>query len=334
MIHVCFGLHDASGRYSKFTGTAMLSILENLLAPPQCVTIHILHDKTLTADNRDKFIYVAGKYEQLVKFYNVEELCADKIEEIKLFAPNILTSIFSIGCMYRLLIPQVLPEDIYKAIYLDSDMLVNLDINEFWRIELGDKPIAAVPEYKASPSSFESLTPQNYLVSSHLVRYKDYFNSGSLVMNLDYLRAHDEIITNGIKFLLDHPQCNAPDQDILNYLFSKIYLKLPAKFDRFIAHERHVSRNQIEHVIYHYTHPWLQLDMNDIFNRLWFRYFVKTPWFNEDTIGRLYENYRQLNNELKNSMANVSAAMHALSLPCRNLSAWLGKFSRYVTTKK
>ncbi|MBQ3726919.1 MAG: hypothetical protein IJR52_02660 [Selenomonadaceae bacterium] len=45
MIHVCFGLYDKSGTYSKFTGTAMASIFENLNTPPgqppytSCMTI-------------------------------------------------------------------------------------------------------------------------------------------------------------------------------------------------------------------------------------------------------------------------------------------------------
>ena len=34
MIHVCFCMYDKTGRYSKFTGTAMLSLFENLSAPP------------------------------------------------------------------------------------------------------------------------------------------------------------------------------------------------------------------------------------------------------------------------------------------------------------
>ena len=34
MIHVCFGLYDKNGTYSKFTGTTMLSIFENLNTPP------------------------------------------------------------------------------------------------------------------------------------------------------------------------------------------------------------------------------------------------------------------------------------------------------------
>ena len=45
MIHVCFAQYDANGRYSKFTGTAMLSIFENMNTPPRqpvstsCMTV-------------------------------------------------------------------------------------------------------------------------------------------------------------------------------------------------------------------------------------------------------------------------------------------------------
>ena len=35
MIHVCFALYDKTGNYSKFTGTAMLSLFENLSTPPR-----------------------------------------------------------------------------------------------------------------------------------------------------------------------------------------------------------------------------------------------------------------------------------------------------------
>ena len=92
MIHVCFALHYKTGHYSKFTGTAMLSLFENLSTPPRSTTVHILHDNTLTTDNRDKFIYIAGQYNQLVKFYNVEELCVDKIEAINHIVPHAINS--------------------------------------------------------------------------------------------------------------------------------------------------------------------------------------------------------------------------------------------------
>ena len=34
MIHICFGLYDKTERYSKFTGTTMLSVFENSTPPP------------------------------------------------------------------------------------------------------------------------------------------------------------------------------------------------------------------------------------------------------------------------------------------------------------
>ncbi len=49
MIHVCFSLYDASGAYSKYTGTAICSVLENT---KENITIHLLHDSTLTEKNR------------------------------------------------------------------------------------------------------------------------------------------------------------------------------------------------------------------------------------------------------------------------------------------
>ena len=307
MIHVCFGLHDKTGRYSKFTGTAMLSLFDNTTSE---VTVHILHDNTLTQDNREKFIYLAGRYGQLVKFYNVEELCADKLAKMIELVPSVKTARVSVGAFYRLLIPQILSEDIDKCVYLDSDMLVNLDIKELWQIELGDKPLAAVREMEANAYNYKTHdAAQKYLLSSGIVEYDEYFNSGLLVMNLLYLRDAEELIMNGVKWRGEHPQCNCFDQDIWNYLFSKNYLRLSAKYDRFIYNERLQGRSQIQKAIYHCTNPTIGLKINDSFNRLWMNYFMKTPFFDEETFGRLYDSFEQIHSELKSSMRNLSAMM-------------------------
>ena len=108
MIHVCFGLYDKTGRYSKFTGTTLLSLFENTNA---AVTAHILHDNTLTQDNREKFSCVATSYNQRVRFYNVEQLCADKIAEYVKIIPSIKQARVGIGAFFRFLLPRLfLPE--------------------------------------------------------------------------------------------------------------------------------------------------------------------------------------------------------------------------------
>ena len=306
MIHVCFALYDKTGRYSKFTGTAMTSIFENTASE---VTVHILHDDTLPADNRDKFIYIAGRYGQHVKFYNVETLCADKLAKMVELVPAVKTARVSVGAFYRLLAPQVLPRDIEKIIYLDADIIVNLDIRELWNIELADKPLAAAPEAEIDYLGHPTNSKQKYLIVSNLVGYDDYFNSGSIVLNLEYLRRAEELLMSGIKWRGEHPQCNWFDQDILNYLFAKDYLKLPEKFDVFINVERVRHPNKTRAAIYHYVVNCLELNTGDIFNRLWMEYFMRTPFFDADTIGRLFAGFRQMQFGLKQLLLIMSTTL-------------------------
>ena len=302
MIHVCFGLHDKTGRYSKFTGTAMLSLFDNTTSE---VTVHILHDNTLTQDNREKFIYLAGRYNQLVKFYNVEELCADKIKKFVELIPSIETSHFSIGTFYRLLMPKIIPADIEKIIYLDSDIVVNLDINELWNFNLKNKVLAGVSERACGTE-----TQGMFLCASGIVKHEDYFNAGVLLINLKLFRNEEENIMRGVKFYGKQPECAFFDQDILNYCFAKRSLKLPPDFNVFVVHARR-RQEPFGRKIYHYAGKInsFTLGIRDDFYRLWMSYFIRTPFFDEDTVGRLYDGFRQIHVELKNSLAKISALM-------------------------
>ena len=312
MIHVCFGLYDKTGGYSKFTGTAMLSIFENSNTPPRSTTVHILHDNTLTLDNREKFSYLAGQYNQLVKFYNVEEFCADKIEMIKNSVPIAIGPRFTIGAMYRLFIPQLFSEDIKKVIYLDSDIIVNLDLKELWQIDLGDRPLAGVPEMTMG-SSWQRLNVAIWLCRAGFVKHEDYLNGGVLVMNLNVLRAEEEKFWSSFEFAREHRQINFSDQDVLNYCFVERTLKLPPKFNQPTGFTRKTGQKKIEDRIYHYgggpMGDGVGLDTNDFLNRLWMKYFIRSPWFDEGSIGRLYSGVQQMNVDLKNSMIQISAAM-------------------------
>jgi len=280
----------------------MLSLLENVNTPPRSTTVHILHDNTLTLDNRDKFSYLAGRYGQLVKFYNVEELCADKLAEIKKFMPGIVNTQFSIASLYRLFIPQIFSREIEKCIYLDSDIIVHLDINEFWRIELGDKVLGVIPELSNGHDAKKHFD----LCRDNIVKAEDYFNSGVLLMNLKILREKEDLITNGLKFIGERN--GYWDQDTLNYCFATKALKLPTKFNRFVLYARTNAGETVGRKIYHYTAK-PQADMNDPYNRLWMNYFVKTPWFNEETIGNLYAGVQGLHVGLKNFALQVSTIM-------------------------
>ena len=296
MIHVCFGVYDEPGNLSKFTGTTMLSLFDNTNSD---IMVHILHDNTLTQNNREKFSYLAGRYDKSVKFYNVEELFADKLAEIKNLFPNLDKIPFNKATLYKFFIPQALPDDIEKAICLESNVIVNMNIIDLWHVELGDKMLAAVP----ATSIDSSVPPQNKIVADGFVKQEDYFNSDVLLMNLKFLRGTEEKISTGMKFASEHNYINFLDQTVLNYCFSLQAVKLPVRFNQFVRVARQ-KKESLADKIYCYTAYSLQINMNDSFNRLWLEYFAKTPWFDAEAIGRLYDAFRQIYNRQKKLMLN------------------------------
>ena len=308
MIHVCFVLRDETGKNSKFAGTTLISLLENNSKPVPSITVHILHDGTLTEDNRNKFNYLAGRYGQLVKFYNVEELYADKIEEIKNRFPKVDKARFNSTAFYKFLIPQVLPKEILRAIYIETNTVVNLDINELWAVELGDKILGVVPALAIGTD----IHIQSKLVTERFVKPEDYFDSSVLLMNLNLLRTKEETITAAMNFINERGYGSLLDTSVLNYCFSQQTVKLTAQFNQLVRWARR-NAEPVAKKIYTYSGDTLQLELNDPFNRLWLEYYSKTPWFNAEAIGRLFESFRrtygQLNDGMKNSMRNVSAAM-------------------------
>ena len=302
MVHVCYGLYDKDGRYSKFVGTSMASIFENTSTN---VIVHIFHDNTLTADNHDKFNEIAKKYNQQVKFYNVEVLAADRINNIKKSLPHLLMSRYSIATIYRLLIPEIL-DNINKIIYLDADIIVNLDIDKLWSVDIKDYPLAAVPEVSVCINW--SKDESKYLLKNNLVSDKDYFNAGVLILNIEYFRKNEDEINEGYKFICQHPQCLFFDQDLLNYCFSNKYIKLEPQFQRFTSYERSLHNHCFE-AIYHFAGNSLTLEANDEFNHMYLNYFVKTPWCNADTFDHIRNIISEIRNQSKTEMLQMTKIM-------------------------
>ncbi|MBQ8692167.1 MAG: hypothetical protein IJ520_03390, partial [Synergistaceae bacterium] len=63
---------------------------------------------------------------------NVEEYKNKIVGDVKARAEQKLTA----GALYRLFMPEVL-SGLDKVIYLDCDIVVNMDIAELWDIDLG-----------------------------------------------------------------------------------------------------------------------------------------------------------------------------------------------------
>ena len=101
------------------------------------------------------------------------------------------------------------------------------------------------------------------------------------------------------------------------------YVKISKKFNVTIFYRRKYGDFQTADRVIHYAGKLLFLDFSDSFNKIWFSYFRKTPWFNENVIAHLNEEYRKIINQRDIQSKNFALQMTALMS---------GKSRAFVTT--
>lgn len=112
---------------------------------------------------------------------------------------------FPLSIYFRFLLPELL-QDEERVLYLDCDILVRENIGEFYNTDLTDYACAAIEDQRGD----------DVTIHNRIYMYSKYFNSGVLLMNLDYWRRHD-VANQLITYLRTYPErCWFPDQDALN----------------------------------------------------------------------------------------------------------------------
>lgn len=261
MIHVAFALHDYLGSYSMYTGTAMASLFENTREP---VTVHLLHNDTLSPQNRERFIQLCASYGQNIGFYRVSAEQDFDIAAIEKRG-------YCEGIMFRLYLPRLLPAAVEKIIYLDSDLLINMDIRELWELPLQGCSLAAVKDpHVPFVSWFDDYIREVLKVDPDL-----YFNSGVLIMDIARIRKHHELVAE-CRELFQKITTFFPDQDLLNVVFQDDVRYMDRKYNWFLIR----NHNQpLGEKIYHYNAAVFNFP-NQLLNfaGLYFDYWDKTPW--------------------------------------------------------
>ncbi|OAM92862.1 Lipopolysaccharide biosynthesis protein, LPS:glycosyltransferase [Pelosinus fermentans] len=257
VIHVAISIHDPIGTYAKHAGATIASIFANTSVS---VCIHILHDETLTQENRKKFEKLSENFNQEIRFHLVvlpENILSYKYERV------------TQGALFRLLLPDILTEE--KIIYFDCDVIVDLDINILWGICIKGYPLAAVRDGGISYWDDQ----KKYLTKKNGMQIEKYFNSGVLVLNLKYIRENHCLAKEAFDFLETHQERAFQDQDALNFLFQKKYLPLHEDFNSFamVKGDKYES-GKIWH--WAWNKPWDRfISMVDI---LYWKYLSLTSW--------------------------------------------------------
>lgn len=178
---------------------------------------HIL-SFNMTDEDKRKFEVVPSRFSQIqYKFYDLN----DDILKERLFSGVEVSRDRSLAAYARLLIPDLLPKNIHRCIYMDVDALVLGSLKEYYDIDFGDYSLAGVRD-------------TNPIIRHRNVGLKDddlYINSGLIVWNLDACR-EKKLIDVMRSFIKQYNgQIDAMDQGTINGALSHQIMELHPKFN-------------------------------------------------------------------------------------------------------
>ena len=194
----------------------------------------------------------------------------------------------------RLFIPDIVPANINKALYLDSDLQVERSITELWDQDLDGRALASVQAYGTPTVSFPL----------GIEKYKElgcpsdtpYFNAGVLLLNLDRWR-NEKISDQVITYLREYREhVKMVDQEGLNAVLADGWKQLDLRwnvmshlvnFDDWpespFKEKVRPQREELmsEPYIYHFaggSKPW-QIGCNHPAQLQWIGYLWESGWF-------------------------------------------------------
>lgn len=274
-IHATLALYDPKGTYSQHAGVVMTSIFENTESP---VVVHVLHDNTLTEGAREKFLCTAAKYAQEVHLVDVTPYR----DQLDARTVALAQDACSVGTLYRLLIPDLLSID--RAVYLDCDTLVNLDLRELWEVSLDGNCLAGALDHPGT--GLRRLSAEALRVRLNGGDPASYVNAGVLLMDLDRIRERGSLFQASMDWLAHRGHtARLADQDILNSLFRGSIKLLDGRFNnrRLEGDPSHSILHMINE-----SKPWLGLTGLPS-ERLYWRTYLRSAWGDHTTPDELID---------------------------------------------
>ena len=178
--------------YEQHFGVALTSVLLNNIDTP--IDLYIITD---IADEQliQKLTGLSKNYKLSFDCYTVDK--QERLDNLKVSAH------ISQAAYYRLLIPELLPKNINRVLYLDSDLVVNSSLEELYELEIDD-----------------------YLLAAEGSRKNGYFNSGVMLINLERWR-NENISEKTIEWAKENED-KLPhwDQSALNHIVGSDFLRI------------------------------------------------------------------------------------------------------------
>lgn len=237
--------------------------------------VHVITSQLTTSTIESLKLLVSGQYHHELFIHQLDTRQTDRF-------PEYHNSHISMAANYRLFLADILPSDIHRVLYLDCDLIVKGSIKPLVESPLSDNAVAAVEDmWSGKEDCYQRLGYS---------RHDGYFNSGVMVISLDYWR-HHQLSKQFIAYLESHPHLVFVDQDILNGVLHDKWMHLPLCWnlqDGFLRRKRKIRKELLGKVddacknpkIIHFTgsrKPWDEDCMNP-YKEEYFKYLDMTTF--------------------------------------------------------
>lgn len=269
-----------NSKYARYAYVMLTSLLENQL-PETEVNVYILYSE-VTEENRNCIEQLTESYGGSVHWIFVSN---------EVFPDNCPTSIFwTLEAYYRLLLSDLLPEDVDRILYLDVDIIVNQSLEEIYNTDFECKLLCACKDIYPLDSDKGSFfgDKRDILFREQLKQDFTYFNSGVILFDMNRMRKEyclKQYLELGDKLKFD---VIAPDQDLLNYMhWQDVKLIDGNQYDLFAKvaynHGIHYEEVKKEVTIIHFAgqKPWIGYYVHFDIEQLWWDYAKMSPFYNE-----------------------------------------------------
>lgn len=256
---ICFTFNQ---KYIQHVAVAISSIILN--NPTEKIEFHLIYSN-VSQKSIDILLTWLENQRQTVYLYKVNP---KDFKSCPCAKYDRLTKI----AYYRIKLSEILPQSVKKVLYLDPDVVVLKNLTDLFNINIDNYPLAAVTVTMG------------------------YFNSGVLLVNLDYWRKHN-ISKKLFSYINDYPtDLELYDQDALNAVLKDIWLKLPPKYNAGINILNNLSiicNNSS-------SSPYSQQELEEAYkNPVIIHYagsFHFKPWYKNTIHPRQYEYLKYLKN--------------------------------------
>jgi len=245
--------------------------------------IYIL-DGGITDENKEKIIKSLDPNKIDIKWIKIDE---SKLKDVKISAH------ISIATYYRLLIHKLLPNNIDKVVYIDSDTIFNEDISKIWELNIKNAPLLAVQDQDANTRFVSSPYGLSNYRDLGLDSKSKYFNAGVLLINLKKWRS-DDIGSKSIEYARKNAKIiKFHDQDGLNAILSNKWKELDLRWNfssqmfwrstyinNVVCDKKTYEKIICNPYIIHFTtglKPWNRY-CNHPYKKLWYYYLDMTSW--------------------------------------------------------